>query len=132
MERVLIADDVDYYRRSREVFIKPSEMPQKFNTPIKYGCPYDCGLCPDHEQHSCLTLVELGDHCNLSCPVCYAESGPHRESFHSFETVVADARRRGRQRRRARRGAALGRRADPASPLLRHSRGSEGAARSST
>jgi len=26
-ERVLIADDVDYYRRCREVFIKPPEMP---------------------------------------------------------------------------------------------------------
>ena len=23
------------------------------------GCPYDCGLCPDHEQHSCLTLIEV-------------------------------------------------------------------------
>ena len=26
-----------------------------------WGCPYDCGLCPDHEQHSCLTLVEVTD-----------------------------------------------------------------------
>ncbi|MCB9834318.1 MAG: radical SAM protein [Planctomycetes bacterium] len=88
-EQVLIADDVDYYRRSREVFIKPSEMPQRFNTPIKHGCPYDCGLCPDHEQHSCLTLVELGDHCNLACPVCYAESGPDRPLFHDYDRVVA-------------------------------------------
>lgn len=47
----------------------------KFNTPIKYGCPYDCGLCPDHEQHSCLTLIEVTDKCNLSCPICYADSG---------------------------------------------------------
>ena len=54
-ERVLIADDVDYYKLCREVFLKPPEMPNRFNTPIKWGCPYDCGLCPDHEQHSCLT-----------------------------------------------------------------------------
>jgi 7,8-dihydro-6-hydroxymethylpterin dimethyltransferase len=26
-ERVLIADDIDYYRRCREVFLKPPEMP---------------------------------------------------------------------------------------------------------
>src|SRR5205823_8868113 len=52
-ERVLIADDVDYYRRCREVFIKPPEMPLQYNTPVKWGCPYDCGLCTDHEQHSC-------------------------------------------------------------------------------
>ena len=64
-ERVLIADDVDYYRRCREVFLKPPEMPQRYNTPVKWGCPYDCGLCTDHEQHSCLTLVEI---CRLLQP----------------------------------------------------------------
>src|SRR5580658_4759405 len=86
-ERVLIADDIDYYRRCREVFIKPPEMPAHYNTPIKYGCPYDCGLCPDHEQHSCLSLVEICDACNLSCPVCYAESGTHRTEFKPLEQV---------------------------------------------
>lgn len=73
-EEVLIADDIDYYKQCQE-FIKPGDMPLKFNTPIKYGCPYDCGLCPDHEQHSCLTLIEVTDKCNLSCPICYADSG---------------------------------------------------------
>jgi uncharacterized radical SAM superfamily Fe-S cluster-containing enzyme len=77
-ERVLVADDVDYYRRCREVFIKPPEMPVVYNTPVKWGCPYDCGLCTDHEQHSCLSLVEITDSCNLRCPVCYAASGPER------------------------------------------------------
>ncbi len=86
-ERVLVADDIDYYRRSREVFIKPPEMPNHFNTPIKYGCPYDCGLCPDHEQHSCLSLIEITDHCNLDCPICYASSGTHRASYRSLAHV---------------------------------------------
>jgi len=86
-ERVLIADDVDYYRRSREVFIKPPEMPQRYNTPVKWGCPYDCGLCTDHEQHSCLTLVEICDYCNLRCPICYASSGPERQQFRSVAEI---------------------------------------------
>jgi len=85
-EKVLISTDIEYYKRCRE-FIKPSEMPQVWNTPIRYGCPYDCGLCPDHEQHSCLTLVEVTDRCNLQCPICYAESSPHRESWRTLEEV---------------------------------------------
>jgi uncharacterized radical SAM superfamily Fe-S cluster-containing enzyme len=86
-ERVLIADDVSYYRRCREVFIKPPEMPRTFNTPVRWGCPYDCGLCSDHQQHSCLSLIEVTDHCNLRCPVCYAESGPSRQSYRSLDHV---------------------------------------------
>ncbi|HKF48176.1 MAG TPA: radical SAM protein [Terracidiphilus sp.] len=88
-QRVLVADDVDYYRRSREVFLKRPEQPMVYNTPVKYGCPYDCGLCPDHEQHSCLTLVEICDACNLTCPICYAGSGQHRTEFRSLEQIEA-------------------------------------------
>ena len=61
--------------------------PQHYNTPIKYGCPYDCGLCPDHEQHSCLSLVEICDACNLTCPICYAGSGVHRTEFKPLDQV---------------------------------------------
>ncbi len=86
-ERVLLADDVDYYRRCREVFIKPPEMPLVFNTPVKWGCPYDCGLCADHQQHSCLSLIEICDYCNLTCPICYAESSPQRMQFRSLEQI---------------------------------------------
>ena len=86
-ERVLMADDIDYYRRCREVFLKNPEMPQHYNTPIKHGCPYDCGLCPDHEQHSCLTLVEICDACNLNCPICFADSGTHRTTYKPLEQV---------------------------------------------
>ena len=86
-ERVLIADDVEYYRRCREVFIKKPEMPLIYNTPVKWGCPYDCGLCTDHEQHSCLTLVEVCDYCNLRCPVCYAASGPERQQFRDLTVI---------------------------------------------
>jgi len=86
-ERVLIADDAAYYRKSREVFIKPPELPRRFNTEQRWGCPYDCGLCPEHMQHSCLTLVEITYHCNLKCPICYADSGPHRPGFRDLATV---------------------------------------------
>ena len=86
-ERVLIADDAAYYRQCREVYIKAPELPQQFNTKQHFGCPYDCGLCPEHMQHSCLTLVEITDHCNLRCPICYAQSGPHRPGYRDLATV---------------------------------------------
>lgn len=86
-ERVLMADDIDYYRRAREVFIKAPEMPRTFNTAMRWGCPYDCGLCPDHQQHSCVTVLDITDHCNLTCPICYAESGPARRDFRTVEHV---------------------------------------------
>ncbi|MGZ4044318.1 MAG: radical SAM protein, partial [Bacteroidia bacterium] len=73
--KTLIATDIEYYKRIRN-YNKRSEIPLKFNTPTLHGCPYDCGLCPDHEQHSCLTLIEVTDRCNLTCPTCYAESSP--------------------------------------------------------
>lgn len=80
--RALLADDVQYYRQCREVFIKMPEMPVRFTKPMYYGCPYDCGLCTDHMQHSCLSIVEITDRCNLSCPVCFAESGPGQHLQH--------------------------------------------------
>jgi uncharacterized radical SAM superfamily Fe-S cluster-containing enzyme len=86
-ERVLLADDVHYYRRCREIFIKPPEMPLAFNTPVRWGCPYDCGLCADHQQHSCLSLIEVTDHCNLRCPICYAESGPSRQQYRTLDHI---------------------------------------------
>ncbi len=87
MQKVLIATDIDYYLRMRAVS-KPGQMPYAFNTPMQNGCPFDCGLCPDHEQHSCLTLIEITDRCNLTCPVCYAGSSP-RHTHRSFEDVIA-------------------------------------------
>jgi len=88
-ERVLVSDDAQYYRACRETWIKPPELPLRFDTPMHYGCPYDCGLCPDHMQHSCLSLVEINEHCNLECPICYAESGPKRPGHRSLDDVRA-------------------------------------------
>ncbi len=85
-QKVLISTDAEYYKLSRQT-LKPGQMPLKFNTPIHYGCPYDCGLCPDHEQHSCLTLVEVTDQCNLTCPICYSESSPQRSTHRSLEQI---------------------------------------------
>jgi tetraether lipid synthase len=44
-------------------------------TPVDRGCPFDCGLCPDHRQQSCCVLFEVTQRCDLRCPVCFANAG---------------------------------------------------------
>jgi hypothetical protein len=87
-EKVLIATDYAYWQQTRQ-FVKPGQMPRHWNTPIAHGCPYDCGLCPDHEQHSCVTLLEITDRCNLTCPTCFAGSSPTAGSHRSLAQVEA-------------------------------------------
>jgi uncharacterized radical SAM superfamily Fe-S cluster-containing enzyme len=38
-------------------------------------CPNECGLCQGHLQKTCCVLVEVTGRCNLSCPICFAQSG---------------------------------------------------------
>ena len=69
-----VCSDVKYYDRLQ--YSVPGKIPKQRFAPIKDGCPYDCGLCESHEQHTCVALVELTDSCNLSCPMCFASSLP--------------------------------------------------------
>src|SRR5262245_34334667 len=69
-----ICSDVRQYDRME--FSLPGKVPAQFGTTPERGCPYDCGLCTEHEQHTCLGLVEITSSCNLKCPMCYASSGP--------------------------------------------------------
>lgn len=66
----------------------PSVLPKQRSTATNKGCPYDCGLCPEHEQHTCIGIVELTDACNLTCPTCYASSKPGLK-HHSFEDIIS-------------------------------------------
>ena len=49
-------------------------------------------LCPDHEQHSCLTIIEITDRCNLTCPTCYARvhHRPMGDIGHGRSEIDAD------------------------------------------
>ena len=81
VQKTLISDDVDYWRQQK-LWIKPGDRPLTAQTRTEAGCPFDCGLCPDHEQHSCLAIIEINRACNLACPVCFADAtdirGSHR------------------------------------------------------
>lgn len=57
---------------------KIPSFPESPFTGVEKGCPYDCGLCPDHRQQSCCTLIEVTQRCNLHCNVCFAGAGDPR------------------------------------------------------
>ncbi len=46
-------------------------------------------LCVDHEQHSCVSIVEITDRCNLTCPTCYAGSSPTYGRHRTLDEVKA-------------------------------------------
>ena len=54
---------------------KSPSHPANPRTPIRDGCPFDCGLCPAHAQHTCTGLFEVTMRCDMACPVCYASAG---------------------------------------------------------
>ena len=53
---------------------KTPSFPKNPFTEVNKGCPYDCGLCPEHEQQSCCVLLEVTQRCDLHCPVCFADA----------------------------------------------------------
>ncbi len=38
------------------------------------GCPFDCGLCPEHKSSTALALIDLTNRCNQRCPTCFANA----------------------------------------------------------
>jgi uncharacterized radical SAM superfamily Fe-S cluster-containing enzyme len=73
-EALLYADAEAYTTFSR--YNKPGTIPLAYGSPIHNGCPHDCGLCPDHQQHTCLGIIEVNSVCNMDCPLCFAEARP--------------------------------------------------------
>lgn len=67
-------------------FNKPGTPSIRFATEVRDGCPYDCGMCTDHQQHACLGVIEVNNICNLDCPLCFANAGTnHRHNHSGFE-----------------------------------------------
>jgi len=87
-QRSLISTDIPYFKRCKD-YLKPGDMPNTFQSTINKGCPYDCGLCPDHEQHTCLAIFNIIDECNLQCPVCFATSSPGQGKPRSMAEIEA-------------------------------------------
>ena len=39
------------------------------------SCPFNCGICGEHEIGTCCALLEVTNRCNLKCRYCFANGG---------------------------------------------------------
>lgn len=70
--------------------------PKVCKTQVQKGCPFDCGLCPEHWQETCCVLLEVTGGCNLQCPICFADahrvnrSDPDLQEIESWYSTLAE------------------------------------------
>jgi tetraether lipid synthase len=66
---------------------RSASRPKVCGSAVERGCPYDCGLCPDHRQHTCCVVLDVTTRCNLACPVCFASANSSSEPDPSVEEI---------------------------------------------
>lgn len=59
-------------------------------TGIRHGCPYDCGICPEHKTSTILANIDVTNRCNFQCPICFANA---RKSGYVYEPTVEQIRK---------------------------------------
>jgi len=72
--RDLYWSDYEQFKRAR-TFEYIGNGVKNPRTKTELGCPYDCGLCPQHKSHTVLSIIDVTNRCNLRCPVCFATAG---------------------------------------------------------
>jgi uncharacterized radical SAM superfamily Fe-S cluster-containing enzyme len=91
----LISSSIDHYKLMDECFNVDRAKVKAPLTKVDKGCPFDCGICPEHTQDTCLAVVEVTDRCNMGCTYCFANSSmdesldPDMDTIRGmFETVL--------------------------------------------
>lgn len=88
ISNVLISSDAAWYQDSIR-YVKPRQLPLDINVREFRGCPESCGSCPQHQQHTCLPVIEITTDCNLECPVCLKDLDRRfRMSRRDFEGII--------------------------------------------
>jgi len=83
-QTVIWRGEPSYASWSRPKIPSHPKIPQ---TEVDRGCPWDCGLCSEHRQQTCCTLIEVTRRCDLKCPVCFANAGVNGGSDPDFHEI---------------------------------------------
>jgi uncharacterized radical SAM superfamily Fe-S cluster-containing enzyme len=84
-------DAANYQKWMRQAVHAPK---QSGGQAPRLGCPYDCGLCQEHEGGICTAVLEITYRCNLECRICFADTAKARfdpqlaEIKGMYETVI--------------------------------------------
>jgi uncharacterized radical SAM superfamily Fe-S cluster-containing enzyme len=70
--RALVSSSREWYLRSL-AYVKPGTSPRSRSVERLAECPDACGLCPRHQQHTCVPLLEITPACDLACPECLTD-----------------------------------------------------------
>jgi len=65
--------DAELYKRF-EKFAEIGGGVENPRTKEQRGCPFDCGICPNHKSHTVLAIIDVTNRCNLRCPICFANA----------------------------------------------------------
>jgi len=108
--KVLIIKDCPSHGRFEDVYWSDCEMFKRFEkygkvgkgvlnprTETVKGCPYDCGLCPNHKSHTVLAIIDVTNACNLQCSICFAYAGKigylYQPDLQTIEEMLDDLRK---------------------------------------
>ncbi|UCE21741.1 MAG: radical SAM protein [Candidatus Aminicenantes bacterium] len=88
MSYALICSDPEWYQEST-LYVRPGQSPLGFSVKEFKSCPDSCGLCPEHQQHTCLPVIEITSHCNLNCPICLKHfQKPINMTLNEFRNIL--------------------------------------------
>jgi uncharacterized radical SAM superfamily Fe-S cluster-containing enzyme len=71
--REIYWSDYEHYQRAETLRCDGDGL-RNPRTETKLGCPYDCGICPEHKSHTGLAIIDVTNRCNLKCPICFANA----------------------------------------------------------
>jgi len=108
--KVLIVKDCPNHGHFEDVYWSDYEMFKRFErygrvgkgvlnprTQTVRGCPYDCGLCPNHKSHTVLAIIDVTNACNLQCSICFAYTGKigymYKPDLRTIEEMLENLRR---------------------------------------
>jgi hypothetical protein len=86
--KVILSKDCSQHGHFEDIYWSDYDMYERFEkygkvgkgllnprTETVKGCPYDCGLCPQHRSHTVLAIIDVTNACNLQCSICFAHAG---------------------------------------------------------